>query len=285
MYLNSKTYNETCWICNEFADSDEHKFKKSDITSRYGKGDYSKNQQFQPVHIKNKETAIRGPKARILTFENVFCKKCNNETSQPWDDSYSIFSDYLRKNNSLILKYGEIDFKNIYGTEWENKIKDLFRYFIKIFGCHIATGNTEVSNDLIDFLTEKTEILNHIKFKFYLKPDIINLQKYYKKEFSHLNEYSHLYYGRVKWIGKSNLEIESLTGWFTNSGISIYWIYNLSIGKDLEFKPFEFKQTEILTNLMADSLPKNLSKITELVEYIENYGSEKIELTNELLNE
>jgi len=76
-----------------------------------------------------------------------------------------------------------------------------------------------------------------------------------------------------------------LTGWFTNSGISIYWIYNLSIGKDLGFRPFEFKQTENLTNLMADSLPKNLNKTTELVEFIENYNSEKKELTNELLNE
>ncbi len=39
MYLNTKTYDRRCWICAEIANSDEHKFKKSDMISRYGKGD------------------------------------------------------------------------------------------------------------------------------------------------------------------------------------------------------------------------------------------------------
>ncbi len=285
MYLKLKIYNKTCWICNQFADSDEHKFKKSDITSIYGKGDYSKNHKFRPIHIKDKETTIRGPKAKILTFENVLCQKCNNEISQPWDDSYTLFSNYLRRNNYLILENGKIDFENIYGIEWQSKVKDLFRYFIKIFGCYIATGNIEVSSDLIDFLTKKTERLNHIKFKFYLKPDIIYLQKHYKKIFSESNEYYQLYYGKVRWFGKSKSEIDTLSGWFTNSGISIYWVYNLSINNELKFSSFKFKKTEKLTNLMAESLPKNYDKVTKLVEFIENYNSDKIELINEILNE
>ncbi|WP_417559022.1 hypothetical protein [Mesoflavibacter zeaxanthinifaciens] len=279
MYLNSKTYDQNCWICNDFANSDEHKFKKSDITSRYGKGEYSKKGNFKPIHIKNTETVIRGPKAKILTFENVLCEKCNNERSQPWDNSYTIFSEYLRKNSSSLLKEKELNFKNIYGNNWENETVNLFKYFTKVFGCQISTANTEVSKNITDFLLDKTKNLKHLKFKFYLKPDIIHLQEYYK------NEYSHLFYGKVKWIGKSISEIESLTGWFTNSGISIYWVYNLSIDKELDFIPFEIKQIEYLPYLMADSLPKNLNEIKELVEFIENYNSEKIELTNELLNE
>lgn len=279
MYLKPKTYKQTCWICDNFANSDEHKFKKSDITSIYGKGDYSKKGKFQPIHIKNEETLIRGPKSKILTFENVFCQKCNNERSQSWDNSYVIFSNYLRTNNLSILKNQKIDFENIYGTEWKTETKNLFKYFIKIFGCHITTGKFEISNDILNFLLDKTKKLNHIKFKFYLKPDIINLQKYYQ------NEYTHIFYGKVNKIGKSNSEISSLTGWFSNSGISIYWIYNLSINEKSNFKPFEFKQIEKLKILMPDSLPKNLDKTTKLVEFIENYASEKTELINELLNE
>ncbi len=76
----------------------------------------------QPIHIKNIETKIRGPKAKILTFENT-----------------------LRNNNFCILKEKRIDFTEIYRTGWKTKIKNLFKYFIKIFGCHIATGNFEVS--------------------------------------------------------------------------------------------------------------------------------------------
>jgi hypothetical protein len=279
MYLKPKTYEQVCWICENYANSDEHKFKKSDITSIYGKGDYSKKGNLKPIHIKNTETTIRGPKSKILTFENVFCQKCNNERSQSWDNSYIIFSNYLRKNNLSILKEQKINFANIFGTEWKIEIKNLFKYFIKIFGCHITTGKTEISEDILKFLKGKTDNLNHIKFKFYVKPDIINLQKCYE------NDYAHLYYGRVNWIGKSKSEIETLTGWFTNSGISIYWVYNLSINSKLKFKPFEFKQIENLKILMPESLPKNLDKITKLVEFIENYSSEKIELISELLNE
>ncbi|WKK77715.2 hypothetical protein QYS49_11840 [Marivirga salinae] len=249
------------------------------MISRYGKGDYSQKGDLQPMHIKNTKTGIRGPKAKILTFQNVLCERCNNERSQPWDNSYAIFSNCLRSKSSSLLTEKKLDFRSIYGIDWESETKNLFKYFIKLFGSYIATGKIEVSKKITEFLLDKTNHLNHIKFKFYIKPDIIHLQEYYN------NDYSHLFFGEVKWLGKSKSEIESLTGWFTNSGISIYWVYNLSIDQELHYKPFEIKQIENLTILMAESLPKKINNIKGLVEFIENYSTDKIELTNEILNE
>ena len=144
-----------CWICGKVADSREHKFKKSFLTSRYGKGSFDKTGGL--VYLNESiQINIQGPEQKHLKFEKTLCSECNNEKTQPFDKAYDQFYHFVYINEQNILHKRFIDFQDVYGTNWQNQQRNLFKYLVKLFGCKIVEANLPVPTDLIEllFLTE-----------------------------------------------------------------------------------------------------------------------------------
>jgi hypothetical protein len=138
-----------CWMCGNVADSREHLIKKSDVTAMFGKGSYKNNELIKKYFDTEKKVIIQGSNSRELKYCISLCKKCNNDTTQPFDIAYEIFSHYLRSNINKINKNRIINTNIIFGMERaKKKQQDLFRYFIKAFGCHLSENDLRVPDEL-----------------------------------------------------------------------------------------------------------------------------------------
>jgi hypothetical protein len=146
-----KINNQTCWICGDNANSREHKIKKSDIEKVYGKGSYKGENELCLVS-KGKVSPFLGSNSKIVKYDKVICEKCNNATTQPFDKAYEKFIAYIDENEDEILHKRYIDFLNIYQENLEESLRNLFKYFIKKFGCRLAHFGHQVPVDLIEIL-------------------------------------------------------------------------------------------------------------------------------------
>lgn len=142
-----------CWICGAESETEEHRIKKSDIVQRFGKGPYSGDDSL--VHVKSDVTRpLQGPNSQLVKYKNNLCSNCNNSFTQPFDRAYEEFIRWVMTNEPDILRRRVIDFEHIYGTEWEEKQRDLFKYFAKCFGCRLDEANCDVPSDVVALLYE-----------------------------------------------------------------------------------------------------------------------------------
>lgn len=155
--LGIKQMNEPrlCWICEEnIADTSEHALKKTDIIRAYGKGSYHNLKEKRPIHFKNgKETKLQGANSDIIKNPKDLCKQCNNTLTQPYDRAYDKFIEYFLNNSDVVLEKRFIDFEEVYGEDFPTQQTNLFKYFIKSFGCRIyANPEFKVPYDLVEIL-------------------------------------------------------------------------------------------------------------------------------------
>ena len=150
-----------CWICNQNeANSEEHKFKASDIRRNFGK-------KFDAIYYNGSLHSFHSEKDKIIKFPKVICIDCNNNKTRDADDAYTEFFENFETINSSIESNDQIDYEKIFGIKWKEKKVDLYRYFAKHAGCKIITGNTTEKIDLSKlsaFILGSTNIDN-----FYLK--------------------------------------------------------------------------------------------------------------------
>ena len=123
-----------CWICGKPSETGEHRIKKSDLVDRFGKGPYRGADAL--VHVKEaKLRDLQGPDSRLVKFEkNLSPGYCNDSLTQPFDKAYEQFIRWVMQNEAEVLKRRVIDFEAVYGEAWENRQRDLFKYFAKCFG-------------------------------------------------------------------------------------------------------------------------------------------------------
>src|ERR1019366_6324802 len=121
---------KNCWICGKFSQTGEHRIKKSDLVERFGKGPYRGTDA--PVHIKSGRIRdIQGPASALVKYDKNLCANCNNTFTQAFDKAYEGFIAWIAKNKSEVIKRRVIDFEVVYGSDWETKQRNLFRYFAK----------------------------------------------------------------------------------------------------------------------------------------------------------
>ena len=156
-----------CWICGELANTGEHKIKKSLLNDIFKKNFDIKSLQ----HFKNgKFTTLQGANSKKIQYLNSLCTICNNHKTQVFDFAFDKFFKYIKNNHKTIFKTKMIDFSVIYGNNYNLESINLFKYFVKIFGCDLRDNNLKVPIDSVDFLNNKSSRVN-LTIGFSIKDD------------------------------------------------------------------------------------------------------------------
>lgn len=162
-----------CWICKRVADSAEHRVKKSDLVNLHGSGPY-KHENALVLVREGKEFSIQGPNSKVVKYKKNLCAKCNNEFSQPFDKAYESFVAYLLQNEDTLLKRRFIDFSDVYGSEFEVGQRNLYKYFVKSFGCRLANDGHPIPEDLPALLS-KRRFRTRLRITFSVHEDFLLL--------------------------------------------------------------------------------------------------------------
>lgn len=225
-----------CWICGNTADSEEHKFKASDLKKSLGK-------KINGFYINGDVIEINSYKDKVLKFPKVICINCNNNLTRPHDDAYDKFVKFCFENHDEILKTRNINFEDIYGENWELEKVNLYRYYAKHAGCKIVTGNTKADlNDLSEFIKGSNQIFDFI-LQFELKAGV----KAIMNAFNLATKYNHLYNSATcRW---DIHPFPKFGGWLTNNYTTTNWVF----GKNINTNSFKIFKTKNETVLITDS--------------------------------
>jgi hypothetical protein len=136
----------TCWWCGAPADSNEHKYKRSDLARILSAEGLYRGGADGGITIRS---IRRSPQVR---FGRTMCHNCNNARSQPFDLSYDIFSDYLTKAMPKLWERDGLDMVEIFGQDWRNHQLNLARYYAKHFGSLMVDNGVPAPTGLIEFL-------------------------------------------------------------------------------------------------------------------------------------
>ena len=152
MDINSR---KKCWVCGAPSDSREHIFKRSDLVRRYGKIPFK--QIGGIVHFKkDKLKHVPSSKSKIVSYEQIICESCNNKRFQPWDRAYEMFEKWIFNNSGMIFDGRIISLELIYGEEHlSSNMSNLYKYFVKTFGCRLASIDTPIPKDIIESLSQE----------------------------------------------------------------------------------------------------------------------------------
>lgn len=132
----SKSATIRCWICNDAANSGEHKIKASDLKAVFGHFD-----QNSPLFLstdQQRNLKIKGPKSKLLKHQALLCAKCNNQLSQPYDLAWQKLSNYLRTKTPKITNGSIIKLDKIFPGSTKKSMLDVHLFFLKLFGCLIV---------------------------------------------------------------------------------------------------------------------------------------------------
>lgn len=162
--------SDRCWWCGDVATTQEHRFKATTLR-RLAKTDdgtinpgnvFKRSSDYDStLHSLNKGAQIRWPKN--------LCANCNNSKSQPFDRSYDIFEAFLVEHADVIHTWERLDWQEVYGADWQEKSRNLARYFGKQLGCMLATYQHQIPSQLIDFL-EGEDRCPPVLFILYINP-------------------------------------------------------------------------------------------------------------------
>ena len=157
-----------CWICNNSAGSREHIIKQSDIRRLFSRGPYKKGERLKKIEQNAKNKIIQSEDSSHIKYQKSLCMYCNSTRSQPWDQAYDKFMEYILSHEEELKEYRAIDLKKTATIERGTYSKNLYSYFIKAFGCQLIEKGQEVPQELSDFLIENSNKTNlNITFASY----------------------------------------------------------------------------------------------------------------------
>lgn len=140
-----------CWICGNPADSGEHRLKKADLVRAYGRGPYCGADA--AVHVRGGVIApIQGPGAGALKYEPLLCQYCNNTRTQPFDVAYDRLMLWIFENEDAVLRKRFVDFFEVFGVQFEDSARDLYKYYVKSFACRLVEASQSVPVHLVELL-------------------------------------------------------------------------------------------------------------------------------------
>jgi len=135
-----------CWWCGGIADSREHRHKASILRRMWGSEGLYLGREGQELY------RIPSWRSQAVKFSKVLCQTCNNVRSQPFDEAYDAYAQFIQSNAARLTHATSIDWRGVYGTDWETPTRLLGCYAVKQFGCWIAEGGFRPSQVLTAFL-------------------------------------------------------------------------------------------------------------------------------------
>ncbi|WP_345558774.1 hypothetical protein [Streptomonospora halophila] len=140
-----------CWWCQtRSATTGEHKFKRTNLARLMGDGQalvWGDGEQRREIRGKS---GLKRDRYDVIKFPKSMCAPCNNDASQPFDNAYDTYAQYVETHLLRIMP--GIDLGEVYGTRWRKKSLDLARYHAKHFGCRMVRDRFPVPQSLRDFM-------------------------------------------------------------------------------------------------------------------------------------
>ena len=131
-----------CWICGDAANSGEHLIKASDLKSLFGHVT-----QKSPLYLhtdKRRNHLIRGIKSDKLKYKALLCACCNNERTQPHDESWKKLSAYLRERQPPIQPSMLVRLDRAFPGKVSKSMLNVHLFFLKLFGCIITENKIPI---------------------------------------------------------------------------------------------------------------------------------------------
>lgn len=164
-----------CWMCGSPADSAEHKFKKADLVRAHGKGPYKGDGALAHV-LAGSQKLIQGANSGVLKYQKNLCGNCNNAKSQPWDRAYDQLIDWVLGNETDVLRKRFIDFSQVFGSNFEDGQRNVYKYYAKSFGCRLVDAGHAVPSDVTQ-LFDRSRIQTALRISFSVNEDVLILPK------------------------------------------------------------------------------------------------------------
>jgi hypothetical protein len=117
--LKQFDYGGVCWWCSNPADSAEHKYKRSDVVSEFGRPPYHDDSSLVRF-VEGRVVAdnLRGSASGHFKFRVGLCGRCNSTRSQPFDRAYESLTAFIRLNEATILQNRSIDLAQVFRKDW-----------------------------------------------------------------------------------------------------------------------------------------------------------------------
>lgn len=153
-----------CWWCGGNANSQEHKFKRTDLTRMWSDEDH-----LIWICEKQQRKIRSARKSSIVKYPANMCSTCNNARSQPFDLAYDAFADFIWDRLDDLWKCRFLDMKSIYGESWQEDELNLARYFAKQIGCRMASAGFAVPPVIPTFL-DGSKVLPYVQMALFKDP-------------------------------------------------------------------------------------------------------------------
>ncbi|WP_336951144.1 hypothetical protein [Acinetobacter sp. AS167] len=136
------------------------------------------------------------------------------------------------KNSELILERRFIDFEEVYGDDFPSQQTNLFKYFIKSFGCRIyANPDFEVPYDLVEIVKNNlTHFQTGLKITMSLNKAVLN--NLGKDCFHFIGKTEMPYYNLEDYPNKFGFSLSEHVGWFF---INYFYLINVNERSGVEW--------------------------------------------------
>jgi len=172
-------YAGRCWWCGKLADSKEHKYKKSEVKRQFGSGSYSgDNAVVRVVGGQQRLRPVQGPDSAQLKYPELLCSNCNSARSQNADLAYDAFSEYIAREERLLLRTACFRWSDIFPQNWRNGRDLVTAYWLKHIGCRLAEGGIQVAPELCAYLDAPGDLRPvPVRMHLEIRDDIVDLQR------------------------------------------------------------------------------------------------------------
>jgi hypothetical protein len=145
----------SCWICGDKADTREHTIKQSDIRRLFGSGPYGKQKKLVRTDEARNKKIIQSKDSVYIKYQPSLCQYCNSTRSQPWDQAYDKFMEFINIYSQWIKQTKKINLSEIMPENGNKLAINLYSYLIKAFGCQLVEHGQCPPSDLSEYLLGK----------------------------------------------------------------------------------------------------------------------------------